>query len=231
MTGVAGRIDYADREAQAEGLAVAVADALRAALSARGRASLALPGGTTPAPFLRALARQPLDWAAVTAFPADERWVPIDHPRSNAGLIRANLARDAAAAVQIADLYDPEFGSAEHAEGIVAERLAPLLPPDVVVLGMGGDLHTASLFPGAPRIAEALSDTAPPVISMDGPDGEPRISLSLPALRAAGQAHLLLTGDDKRVALDRALALPPGTDPAEAPILALLPVLTVHWAP
>lgn len=223
--------EHPSREALAEALAARVADALRAALAARGRASLALPGGTTPGPFMEALARQPLDWAAVTVLPTDERWVPADHPRSNAALIRRHLLRDAAAAAAVLDLHQPGTATPREAEAAVAARVAPLLPLDVLVLGMGEDLHMASLFPDAPRIAEALAADAPAVMAMQGPlpEAEPRISLTLPALSSAAHRFLLLTGAGKRAALDRAAGLG-DVPPSAAPILALLPGLAVHWA-
>lgn len=226
-------IAYPGRDALAEGLAAAVAEGLRAAIAEKGAASLGLPGGTTPAPFMEALSRQPLDWTRVTVFPADERWVPDDSPRSNAGLIRAHLLQGPADRARLIGLYDPAFDSPEAGAPAAAGRLAGVLPPDVLVLGMGNDMHTASLFPGAPQLPRALDPDAPPVMAMTGPapDHEPRLSLTLPALRAAGARHLLLTGADKRETLDRALALEPGTDFAAAPILALLPGMTVHWAP
>ncbi|AXC49599.1 6-phosphogluconolactonase [Paracoccus suum] len=226
------QIDYPDRAEQAEGLAASVADTLRAGIAAEGRASLALPGGTTPGLFLEALARQELDWAQVTVFPADERWVPADHPRSNAALIRRHLLRDEAVMAKLIDLYDGEPTPQAAAPGLSA-HLAPHLPLTALVVGMGDDLHTASLFPGAPGIVQALSPDAPPLMAMEGPapEREPRVSLTLPVLQAAGGAHLLIVGDSKRAALARALSMPEGTDPAEAPILGLLEHLTIHWAP
>lgn len=225
------QIDYADRAAQAEGLADAVADKLRAALAQRGRAVLALSGGTTPALFFEALARRPLDWGAVTVLPADERWVPVDHPRSNAALIRRHLIRDEAALAVITNLYEAGVADPQDAEAAITARIAPLLPLDVLVLGMGDDWHTASLFPQAPRIAEAMAPGAPPLMAMTAPDGEARMTLTLPALNTARSRYLLLTGADKAARLNEARALPADTDPAKAPIRAMLDGTALHWAP
>jgi 6-phosphogluconolactonase len=88
-------------------------------------------------------------------------------------------------------------------------------------------MHTASLFPGADRLDEALSPTAPILLPMRAEAaGEPRVTLTAPVLRAAFNIHLLITGAEKRAALDRALSL----SPAEAPVRAILDTATVHWA-
>ena len=216
---------YASGAALAEGVAGALADDLRAALE-HGPASLALPGGTTPAPVFDVLSGADLDWSRVTLLPGDERWVPSDHPRSNAALIRRHLLRGRAAAARLIDLYIGDADAAD-AEAALALTLAPHLPLSVLLLGMGADLHTASLFPQAPHLALALSDDAPPVMAMQGGDPpEARISLTLPVLRQAGARHLLIQGAAKRVALEGAQ----GRDPMQAPIAALLDDIIVHWA-
>jgi 6-phosphogluconolactonase len=109
--------------------------------------------------------------------------------------------------------------------------VAGALPIDVAVLGMGADMHTASLFPGAPELAAALDPEAPPVMAIH-PPGEPeaRITLTAPVLRGAGVIHVLITGPDKLAALRSALADGPVTDaPVRAVLGAPCPV-TVHHA-
>jgi 6-phosphogluconolactonase len=92
---------------------------------------------------------------------------------------------------------------------------------------MGADLHTASLFAGADRLAEALSPDAPPLLAMRAPAaGEPRITLTAPVLCAAKQVHILITGPEKRANLDRVASLPL----ALAPVGVVLKQATVHWA-
>jgi 6-phosphogluconolactonase len=223
------RIDYPDRAALARGVAEALAADLAAAIAARGAASLALPGGSTPGPVFDLLAHLPLGWEAVSVFAGDERWVPLDDARSNTGQIAARLMRDRAAAARLIALAAPIGAGAPeaHLPDLLA-RLAPLLPPDVALFGMGEDMHTASLFPGAEGLAAALAADAPPLVAIRPPNQpEARLSLSARVIAATARAHLMITGAAKAEALARAAALAP----AEAPVGVLPAGTTVHWAP
>ena len=225
-------IAYPDRAAQAEALASEVAESLGRVLANKGRAVLCVPGGTTPAKFFSALAQKPLDWEAVIVILGDERWVPPDHERSNARLLRETLLIGEAAAARLLPFYrdadTPEDGLAATA----AELRAKLLPIDVLVLGMGEDMHTASLFPGADRLAEALDpEGAALILPMRAPGApEPRITLTLPALLTANETHLLIAGAGKLKALEGARKAGPE---AEAPIRAILNRASprIHYAP
>ena len=217
--------EHPDREALTLAVAQAITEALGMALKVRERAVLCLPGGSTPVPVLKALAAARLDWDRVIVIPSDERWVPPDHARSNARLIRRNLLEEGAGA-ELIELYaeglDPASGAA-----LASRRIAPLLPLSVLLLGMGEDMHTASLFPGAEGLAAALEASAPPVLPIHAADAaEPRVTLTVPALCSATEAFLMITGPEKRAALERAAALPV----EEAPVRAVLKGLTVHYA-
>ncbi|MCF3972083.1 6-phosphogluconolactonase [Paracoccus salsus] len=218
--------EYPDREMLALSLADQVASQLVQHLHGADRASLCVPGGTTPTPVFETLSGTDLEWERVTVFLGDERWVDGHHKRSNSRLLRRHLLKDRAASAEYIDLYT---GAArpEDATDALAERLTPHLPITVVILGMGNDMHTASLFPGADRLQEALASNAPAVMAIraDGAD-EPRITLTRPLLSNAIHTHLLIMGPEKREALERAQKL----TPAEAPIRAFLDDATVHWA-
>lgn len=219
-------ITYPDREMLAMALADRIAGELRQQLAQTDRATLCVPGGSTPAPVFDILSAADLDWARVTVLLGDERWVDAAHPRSNTRLLRRHLLVDRAAAADYLDLYtgDPD---PEAAAQPLAGRLAPHLPLTVALLGMGTDMHSASLFPGAPQLVQALAPDAPPVMAIRAEGaGEPRITLTAPVLRGASKTHLMITGPDKRAALQRARGLPV----TEAPIRAFLDDATVHWA-
>lgn len=218
--------DYSDRADLFAGLAAVIADQLRAGLTS-GPVSLSVPGGTTPGPVFDLLARTDLDWGRVWVVLNDERWVPEDSPRSNTRLLRERLFTNRAAAARLIPLYLPGRDIPDSALTALADGLAPHLPLTVCLLGMGADMHTASLFPGADRLAEALSPDAPPILPMRADAaGEPRITLTAPVLARAQHIHILITGAEKRAALDRALTLPPES----APVRAVLDTATVHWA-
>lgn len=229
---------YPDRDTLMRGLAELVADQLRAAHASkhhaaagdRRRVTLAVPGGTTPGPFLAALSEADLAWEDVDVLPTDERMVPEISERANSRLIRETLLRNAAAAAHLLH-YHPVGSRLEPVIDAMRARVAKVLPIDVAVLGMGADMHTASLFPGAPGLAEALAPDAPTLVRVD-PPGQPeaRLTLSAPVLRGSLVIHILITGADKIVALDSALLDGPvEAAPVRAVLTAPCPV-TVHYA-
>jgi 6-phosphogluconolactonase len=219
-------IVYPDRELMMLSVANAIAGDLGDFLRREGRASLCVPGGTTPGPIFDTLSGVDLDWPNVAVFLNDERWVPPDHPRSNTRLLRERLLVGRAASARLVPLYAPADEPEAVLDDLVA-GIAPHLPISVLLLGMGADMHTASLFPGADRLAEALSDQAPPLMALRAEAaGEPRVTLTAPMLKGAMTCHLLITGTEKRAALERAQ----GLTPLEAPVKAVLANATVHWA-
>lgn len=217
---------YPDREMLMLSLANKIAGQLAEFLRRDGKATLSVPGGTTPGPIFDTLSGVDLDWANVAVVLNDERWVPETSERSNTRLLRERLLRGRAAAARLVPLYAPGEAPEEELSAL-EDGLKPHLPISVLLLGMGADMHTASLFPGADRLEEALSSSAPLLLPMRAEAaGEPRVTLTAPVLRGAFHTHLLITGADKRAALDRALTLPV----AEAPVRAILDNATVHWA-
>lgn len=218
-------ITYPDREMLTLSLANKIAGQLGQHLRSHDRASLCVPGGSSPAPVFDALSASDIDWSRVTVFLGDERWVDGSHNRSNSRILRRNLLKDRAEAAEYIDLY-----TGDPTPEVAAHQLIPAiraqLPITVLLLGMGADMHTASLFPGRPETQAALASDAPEVMAVQGVGDEARITLTPSALKDAFHSHLLIMGPDKQEALERAQGLPP----IEAPIRAFLNDITVHWA-
>ena len=231
---MAERRTFPDREALAEALADQVSADLEAGIAERGAAALAVSGGSTPARFFAALAaRDDLDWSKVSVTLVDERWVDETSDRSNARLVKQNLLTGPARAASFVPLYS---GGAEPDAAALARSAAALemvpRPFDAVILGMGGDGHTASFFPGGDTLDAALAGPAP-VIAIRAPGaGEPRVTLTLPHLLATRSLYLHIEGEEKARVLDKALGAGPV---AEMPVRAVLrqtrkPV-AIYWCP
>ena len=219
-------VEYPDRDMMMIALAGKIAGQLGEALRGEGRASLCVPGGTTPGPVFDMLSAVDLDWSKVAVFLNDERWVGENSPRSNTRLLRQRLLIGKAAGATLVPLYAPTETPEESLDDL-AEGLRAHLPISVLLLGMGADMHTASLFPGADLLDRALAEDAPILLPMRAEGaGEPRITLTAPVLRDAMHTHILITGAEKRRALERAEGLPA----SEAPVAAFLGNATVHWA-
>ena len=221
-------VEYPDRDMMMMDIANRLAGELSEYVAHNEAVSFAVPGGTTPGPVFDVLCAADLDWSRVHVMLTDERWVPADSDRSNARLVRERLLTDRAATARFLPFYT---GHATPEEGLksLAAEIMPELPISVLVLGMGEDMHTASLFPAADRITEAMDDDAPPILAMRAPGAdEPRVTLTAPVLKGAISTHLVIAGAGKREALERAQKL---NDPIEAPVSDILSDATVHWAP
>ena len=224
---------FEGRDTLALELARSIADDLRAAVAERGSASLVVSGGSTPRPLFKALSGISLPWEKVWVTLADERWVDADHTDSNERFVRRHLLVSEASKARFVGLKNaaatPEEGS-EACEAAIGEIPRPF---DVVILGMGGDAHTASLFPGVPELAEGLNRRSERLCLAVRPKTapHPRMSLTLAALLRSRRVVVHVTGQEKWDVYQEAL----GTVAAEdRPIHAVLasghPGLEVYWA-
>lgn len=219
-------IEYQDLDMLAMDVATVLADEIKALLHTQDRVTIALPGGSTPAPVYQNLCGVHMDWDRVDVVLTDERWVPEDDPRSNTAMLRQNLLTDQAAAAR----YHPLYAKGDQAEVLtkIRQDLGPILPIDILVLGMGADMHTASMFPNSPQLDETLELTAPIVLPVSVPDQPDRVTLTMETLKSAGACHILISGADKRAAITQAHKL---ADPRQAPIAPFTSNAQIHWTP
>ena len=198
------RIVAANAAAMARLAAEWLADEVRLAVTLRGTCALGLAGGSTPRPAYELLAAAPLKdgiaWDRVLIYFGDERAVPPDHPESNFGMAREALI--ARAAIPEANVHRMEADASDLEEA--ADRYAALLPPalDVLVLGVGPDGHTASLFPGSPALGERTRRVVP---ARAPKPPERRLTITPPVIAAARRIVVLAAGEDKAEAVVRAL--------------------------
>jgi 6-phosphogluconolactonase len=214
----------------AQTLAANVAEQLRAAIAAQGTATLVVSGGRSPVAFFQGLATQALDWSKVVVSLADERWVPVEHDDSNAGLLQRHLLQGAAAQARFIGLYSPAE-NLENAALAADQVLAELPPIDVLILGMGDDGHTASLFPDSPNLVEALDPAGQrrclPMLAPAVP--HQRLTMTRSLLASARLPILSVSGQAKLDTLRKALA---GDNLAQMPVRAFLDSsLEIYWCP
>jgi len=187
----------------APALADAVAADLRAVLAKAPRAALAVSGGKSPVPMFEALREADLDWARVVVALVDERWVAESDPGSNAALVKAHLLQGRAAAASFLPLYTGAT-TAQDAEDGLAEAFNGIPQPfAALILGMGDDGHTASLFPASPQLQAGLAldgtvATTPPYRAQVGAvEPVERISLTLPWILNSQRVYLQFGGAPK----------------------------------
>src|SRR6202050_3108203 len=226
--------NFADAETVSRRLATHIAATLAAAVAARGLASLVVSGGRSPVRMFEILRAQPLDWSRVCIALADERWVSPDDAASNERLVRDVLLKDHAASARFLGLKNgaptPDLGAVSAWETFARVPR----PFDAVILGMGDDGHTASLFPRSPNLPSALNlASAAGCIGMWSPVApQARLSLNLTALLDSRRIVVLITGEAKRRTLEAASAPGPIEDmPIRAVLRQSRTPVDVMWSP
>ncbi|UBF27878.1 6-phosphogluconolactonase [Kovacikia minuta CCNUW1] len=207
-----------------------VLEKVKAAIAERGQCTIALAGGNTPKPLYEQMATQDLPWRGIHVFWGDERYVPPDHPDSNQGMARrAWLDRVPIPPINIhpmpTDVAEPiEAANKHEAELQEFFQLQPGEFPafDIILLGMGDDGHTASLFPHT----EALQ-VHDRLITVGNKDGQPRLTFTVPLINHARAVIFIAAGAGKRHALDHIFA--PSADATTYPARLIQPEGELWW--
>jgi len=228
------RKEFPDQDTLTAALAGQIGELLSAGILKNGRASLVVSGGSTPVALFERLSGLDISWRDVSITLVDERWLAPTEVDANEYLVRKHLLKDKAASATFIGMKNPAV-TAEAGEAECARQLAPVPRPfDALVLGMGGDGHTASLFPEADKLQAATDMSQDKVCLAITPPVAPyeRMTLTLPAILDARRIFIHITGEKKKEVLEKALA----DGPAEAmPIRFILrqkkvPV-SIFWAP
>lgn len=228
---------FSSKEELNEALQEDVVTALVSALETKPRASLALSGGSSPKDLYNKLSELDLEWGNVDVALVDERWVGIEHAASNEAFIRNSLIKNKATAANLVSMKTTDHTAQLGLREIERRYEALELPFDFTILGMGGDGHTASLFPAAKGLSEALNEDCL-IAAIDakkstvtGANVE-RISLSLKGILHSKKIVLLISGQEK---LDVYQMAKTNTDKTKMPVSAVLNQsetdIHVYWAP
>ena len=206
-------------------LCAQIANDLTAAIEQKGKATLLLSGGSTPSGVYHLLSEQPLAWSQITIGLVDERFVSADSPFSNFKLLRETIAQNMASEVQVLPMVVDPTHYAENLKQI-EESYRIFTEPDVVLLGMGPDGHTASIFPNDVASAQANQNKETLLSNTTAP-AEPtqRITLNGPVLRNAKKLYLMMTGAQKKEVFENSEA-------QHLPIASFTPALTqIYYTP
>ena len=225
--------DFNTRQELDQALATKVASELSHAIATKGKASIAVSGGSTPKGFFKALSQIDLAWDKVTVTLADERWVDFESDASNTRLVHENLLQNNAKAAKFFHIKQGELLSEDTLNELNVTAKDNILPLDVLILGMGEDGHTASLFPCSDQIQQGLAidntDALMKVVPQTAPND--RITFTFSHLIQSKNVILHVCGEGKKTVLDKANA---GTDFFEMPIRAFLQnkniETQIYWA-
>ncbi len=207
-----------------------IVERLQTAIAERGQATLALSGGSTPKPLYQALAQESLPWSQLQIFWGDERYVPADHPDSNQRMARQAwldqvdiptqqihpMPTEAGDPYQDAEAYENELAKTFSLESGEFPSL------DLVLLGLGDDAHTASLFPHTPALQ--VQDR---LVTVGIKDGQPRLTFTASLINRARCVLFLVAGASKQAALSHIFA--PVADAQTYPALLIQPQGELIW--
>lgn len=207
-----------------------VVERLKQAVEARGQGAIALAGGSTPKPLYEALANQSLPWDKIHIFWGDERYVDVEHADSNQKMVREAWLNpvdmpETNIHPMPTDAGEPSVDAAKHELelrdffGIEAGEFPQF---DVILLGTGGDAHTASLFPHT----EALG-VRDRLVTVGNKDGQPRLTFTIPLLNQARCVIFLVAGANKQDAI--AKIFDPNADPLTYPARFVEPIGELWW--
>ena len=227
--------EYDDAGELADAVAGDVQFVIESALDARGSAVIALAGGKTPFPAYEKLAQAKLDWKKVTIIPTDERVVPLGDPLSNVTALAKIFLPKGARVMPIVPQAVPDYKAAGRSADALMQDLH--WPLDFCLLGVGGDGHTASIFPG-PDFDEALNGpkerralgVMPEPLPAEAPVA--RVTLSRASIATAKALMIAVTGDAKRKVLEQAIKQGPSSAYPIGRVLADVELpIDIHWAP
>lgn len=225
---------YPSRNKLDEALANAIVDQLKEGIKLRGQASLAVSGGKTPLNLFNVLSQKQLDWSKITVTLVDERWVDDKQEASNAHLVKTHLIQNNAKNARFVGLKNnakTPFDGEHDTEQVLRDQVS--LPVDVLILGMGDDGHTASLFPHANNLKKGLDMHSGRLSIGMTPTDAPhdRITMTLPLIMSSRHIYLHIIGDQKKTVLDQALK---SKDADIMPIRAILhqssKPIEIYWA-
>jgi 6-phosphogluconolactonase len=197
---------FQSREKLLETLTATIAEYLEQGITTNGHASLAVSGGSTPIELFKKLSTYSIPWQHVFICLVDERWVEADDADSNEKLVRTYLLQNKAAVANFTGMKNAALTASDGMQECKKDLEKIPQPFDVVILGLGGDGHTASLFPGAQKLTEATNMLSSTICMGIAPLTAPheRMTLTLPAILNSRQMILHITGQEKKNVLENA---------------------------
>jgi len=218
-------------ESLASDLCQCIGEILTEAIRKKGRASMAVSGGSTPISLFKEFSLLSIDWTKIDLTLADDRWVDAKNADSNELLVRTHLIKNKAAQVNFISLKN-DAKTAKEGQIYSEKMLRKItLPFDVVVLGMGSDGHTASLFPCSDELPQAMNLNNSNYLISTSPKTAPyeRISLTARVIFDSKNVFLHLNGSSKLHTLESAMEY---KDPNKMPIYTFLKNgLSIYWSP